>query len=64
MATYLDSNIICTKDGGDGFSTGAVYELLEVDGAYCAENGEGRQLEVFRGKNVVVAGNSEFDYWQ
>lgn len=63
MATYLDSTIICVKDGGDGFAVGDVYELLEVDGVYCAENDDGRQVEAFRGKTNACAGNSHFDYY-
>lgn len=63
MATYLDNNIVCIKDGGDGFAVGNVYELLEVDGVYVAENDDGQRLEAFRGKANVAAGNSGFEYW-
>lgn len=63
MATYLDNNIVCIKDGGDGFAVGNVYELLEVDGVYVAENDYGQRLEAFRGKKNVAAGNSGFEYW-
>ncbi|EJD6708931.1 hypothetical protein M0K91_RS23460 [Serratia marcescens] len=63
MATYLDNNIVCIKDGGDGFAVGNVYELLEVDGVYVAENDDGQRLEAFRGKTNVAAGNSGFEYW-
>lgn len=63
MATYLDNNIVCIKDGGDRFAVGNVYELLEVDGVYVAENDDGQRLEAFRGKTNVAAGNSGFEYW-
>lgn len=63
MATYLDGNIICVKDGGDGFSIGSVYELLEVDGLYVTENEKGQRLEAFLGKTNVAAGNSVFERW-
>lgn len=63
MATYLYSNIICVKDGGDGFAVGNIYELLEVNGLYVAENDEAQQLEAFRGKANISAGNSGFEYW-
>ncbi|MEG9424893.1 hypothetical protein [Citrobacter freundii] len=63
MATYFERNVICTKDGGDGFQVGNVYELLEIDGVYCVENDENKPIEAFRGNQHCTAGNSNFDNW-
>ncbi|MBF4179351.1 hypothetical protein [Lelliottia nimipressuralis] len=63
MAAYFEINIICTKDGGDGFQVGNVYELLEIDGVYCVENDENKPIEAFRGNEHCSAGNSNFDNW-
>lgn len=63
MATYFDRNVICTKDGGDGFQVGSVYELLEINGVYCVENDESKPVEAFCGKDHCCAGNSHFDNW-
>ncbi|CAI1589946.1 hypothetical protein [Serratia fonticola] len=63
MATYFVDKIICSKDCGDSFTEGSVYDLLEQDGLYCVENDEGRLIEAFHGKTNVCAANSHFDYF-